>query len=188
MSDPDAAAWAQAWISGVAIIVSGAIAVFVPWNEKRLEKRREARSRLSASAARSVHGGLKVRISFRPEFLNSAIGATLKVLAPPGAYVYTDDSVYSPSQGTVSKNLGLASNPTINGVSLTRVIGSDPIEYEGFLIVTYPDERAGPNRISVEIDVLIHGNRLIQRTKLIVSPIGEVLWPGNVPNILLDQR
>ncbi len=88
MVGPDAAAWAQAYLSAAAIVVSGALAVLVPWNERRLATRREERARLDIECERSATGGLKVLITYFPQFKTYALGVSMSLLEPTDAKVY----------------------------------------------------------------------------------------------------
>lgn len=79
------AAWAQAWLSGLAIIASGAFAVLVPALEQRQRERRENRKRLAVTTTRSAPAGLAVDITYLPEFTHIGLFARVKLTAPPEA-------------------------------------------------------------------------------------------------------
>lgn len=186
----DGAAWAQAWISGAAIIISGAIAVFVPWNERRLTRRREDRARLDVDCRVSVDGGLELLIGYRPEFHHQALSVGVSLLEPDDARVYK--GVFeggSADQRPTGKKGSLATNLRYNGVGLARRPQSGASNlYQCFLFIEYPDERRGPNRARIRIDVLTHGNHLIAQHTMYVTPMDAEFWPNGAPHVLLDVR
>lgn len=82
MSD-DTAAWAQAWISGAAILASGAFAVWVPRHERKVASEAANLQRLAIDTEIFPPAGLTVLIRYRPEFWH--VGHVCKVtLLEPG--------------------------------------------------------------------------------------------------------
>ena len=181
----DAAAWAQAYLSAAAILVSGALAVFVPWNERRLARHREDRARLGIEVRRSNSGGLEVNLRYTPEFQNYAIGASITILSPSGARVYKGISTkHVADDGCVTdeRRIGaLGQNVRYNAISLQPSENTNYLYFEGLMLVEYPDERPGPFSAEVRIDILYHGNYRILSRKVRISAIDDEYYSHGGP-------
>ena len=187
----DAAAWWQAIVSGIAIIASGLIAVFVPWNERRQQRQREDRARLDIDAQCSIDGGLELFLVYRPEFHHHALSVTVQLVDPPDARLYRGRIDWDKSNGTRpkgSKNF-LATNVRYHGAPLERwEISNTPNQYVALMYVEYPDERRGPGRATVEVSIMMHGNQMIARERLDVSAMNVEFYPDGPPMLILDKR
>ncbi len=190
MSGGDAAAWWQAIIGGVAIVASGAIAVFVPWNERRQQRRREDRARLDIDARTSQDGGLQLLIIYRPEFHHHALSATVSLIEPVDARLYRGKTVWSqdPTRPTAVKG-SLATNVRYNAVPLVEWEKSRIAnQFVGFMFVEYPDERRGPATAKLRVSIMLHGNRMIAQHDVTVSAMDVEFFPNGGPNIVIDMR
>ena len=167
----DAAAWAQAYLSAAAIVFSTAIAVFVPWNERRLNRRREEAARLGIECRRSDTGGLEVVIAYTPEFQNYAVGVSMWLKSPTDARVYKGLFAGGENGANECRPDGLGESVRYNAVSLREYDNSGI--YRGCMFIEYPDERKGPLRADVELSVLIHGNYLIHKRTLHLTAIDD---------------
>lgn len=195
MAGGDAAAWAQAYLSAAAIVVSGALAVFVPWNERRLNRKRQDEGRLAVECRRSTGGGLEVTFSYTPEFQSYAVGVSVAVLEPGDARVYKGKIVehqgadgYSAFERVIG---GLGQNVRYNAISLLRTNEPSfaPETLRGVVFVEYPDEREGPFRVKARIDVLIHGNfRIFTRTMNLTAIDDEYYAQGGPIAVITGSR
>ena len=181
----DSAAWAQAYLSAAAILVSGGLAVFVPWNERRLARRREDRARLGIEVRRSNSGGLEVNLRYTPEFQNYAIGASLRIISPSDARVYKGlSSKHVAEDGCVidERVIGsLGHNVRYNAISLRPSDNTNCSYFEGLMLIEYPDERPGPFTADVQIDILYHGNYRRLSRKLRISAIDDEYYANGGP-------
>ena len=187
----ETAAWAQALISGVAILASASIAVFVPWNERRVARRREDRNRLDVEARSSPDGGLELLIAYRPEFHHGALSASISLIEPSDARLYRGVTQWpeNSSRRPVGKKGSLATNVRYHSVPLVSPLGIDPgNKYVGFMFVEYPDERRGPGRAKIEVRVLMHGNWMIARHTVSASAMDVEFYPQGAPPIVIDIR
>ena len=190
MSGSDAAAWWQAIIGGVAIVASGAIAVFVPWNERRQQRRREDRARLDIDARTSRDGGLELLIMYRPEFHHHALSATVSLLDPVDARLYRGKTIWRNDQSRPGAEKGsLANNVRYHAVPLVEWEKSRVAnQYVGFMFVEYPDERRGPGKAKLRISVMLHGNLMIARHDVTVSAMDVEFFAHGGPNVIIDMR
>ena len=190
MSGSDAAAWWQAIIGGIAIVASGAIAVFVPWNERRQQRRREDRARLDIDARTSRDGGLELLIMYRPEFHHHALSATVTLLDPGDARLYRGRTIWSNDQLRPTAEKGsLATNVRYHAVPLVEWEKSRIAnQYVGFMFVEYPDERRGPGKAKLRISVMLHGNLMIAQHDVTVSAMDVEFFPNGGPNVIIDMR
>ncbi|WP_426163891.1 hypothetical protein [Sandarakinorhabdus sp. DWP1-3-1] len=177
----DAAAWAQAYLSAAAILASGALAIFVPWNERRLTRLREQAARLGIECRRSTSGGLEIVISYVPEFHYYAIGASLYLMTPTDARVYKGQN-----EGDENIQGRLGRNVRYNAVSLLRdrKVPTQNV-HSGVMIIEYPDERSGPKSAEVRIDVLVHGNHRIFSKKIRLTAIDDQYYLNGGPTAIL---
>ena len=180
----DAAAWAQAWVSGAAILASSAIAVFVPWNERRVARNRQEQARLSVYCLTSEGDGLEVLVSYRPEFHHHALSVTLSLLEPADARVYKGEvePIGEGATKLTGRVGGLAQNVRYNGVPLIKRSEEFDGPFQGFLYVLYPDERRGPFKAKVKITILGHGNYIIAERTLQITPQNVDFWPNGAPH------
>ena len=167
--------WAQAIISGVAILASGGIAVLVPSLERRAARKREDRARLDITTTRWAPGGLRLDIRYVPEFTHTALRAYVAVKSPDtrlmlgrpvlnpapmatGGYVrYEFDGECVEGRGTVH---------------LARTDASDAFSGVMFLLSGLASEQVLKSaRIEATITNAV-GDRLLSAA-LIVSPIDE---------------
>lgn len=185
MASADAAAWAQAYLSAAAILVSGGLAVFVPWNERRLTKKREEAARLSVESSRSDTGGLRLEITYTPEFQSHAIGAMVRVIEPVDAYVFQgivfgDDPHGDHSDRVIPGKLNTLSR--YNAVSLLPYNSyGQGRSLRGVMFVEFCDQREGPTTARIEISVLRHGNYLAYKRTLRVSQSDAVRYGNGAP-------
>lgn len=182
----DVAAWAQAYLSAAAILASGALAVFVPWNERRIARQRADTARLDVECRRSKAGGLELTISYTPEFKNHSLGATVQLLEPNGARVYKgalQETRLANGEVVTERVLGaLNESVTYNAVPLLRKNHeSGPDVHQGVIFVEYPDERDGPRTAKIKINILSHGNYRIIERALRVSPINDAYYERGAP-------
>lgn len=190
MSASDAAAWWQAIIGGVAIVASGAIAVFVPWNERRHQRRREDRARLDIDARTSKDGGLELLIIYRPEFHHHALSATVNLLSPTDARLYRGKTIWpnDAKRPTATKG-SLATNVRYHAVPLIEWEGSRvDNQFAGFMFIEYPDERRGPGKAKLQISIMLHGNLMIARHEVTVSAMDVEFFPNGGPSVIIDMR
>lgn len=162
----------------------------MPWNERRHARNRETRSRLDVECRRSSEGGLELIIGYRPEFHHHALSASVSLKSPQDACVYRgqfqDDYDLGNAAGVKAE---LNEHLRYNGVALFRRDRNlDPTLFQGLVYIEYPDERRGPRRADIRIDILLHGNQLIARHNLTVSPTNEEIWSGSAPHVILDIR
>lgn len=182
MAGSEAAAWAQAYLSAAAIVLSSIIAVFVPWNERRLNRRREEAARLGIECRRSKSGGLEVSVTYVPEYQNYSVGVSLQLRSPSDAYVYKGETVKRemPDGSSVLEHvLGpLGENVRYNAISLQPASGD---AFGGVLFIEYPDKRVGPFRAKVKVTVLIHGNYLLHERTLTLTAIDDEYYGRGGP-------
>ena len=189
MTGQDEAAWAQALVSGAAIVISSLIAVFVPWNERRIVRQREERARLDVHCSVSESGGLKLLIGYLPEFHHQALSATVQLVEPKDACVYKGEPDGVEDGRIVGRIGSLANNLRYNGTPLIKYNSIEqPDLYQGFMFIEYPDERKGPVKAKVKISLLTHGNRLIAEYALDLTPDNVDFWPNGAPIAVLDYR
>lgn len=190
MPGADAAAWAQAYLSAAAIVVSGALAVFVPWNERRLARNRQDEARLNVECSRSDSTGLRLRISYLPEFRNHAVGASIEVIEPKGAFVYKGVIVGEDAYGDHSDRVvpgRLDTTLRYNAVPL--MMSSNPNlpkgTHEGVMFVEYGSDKEGPKTAKIKVSILRHGNHLIMSKTMRVSPVDEEHYVNGPPVAVL---
>lgn len=187
MTGADAAAWAQAYLSAAAIVASSVFAVMVPWNERRLNRKREERARLGVECRRSKSGGLEVVVTYVPEFQNYSVGISLQLIDPSDARVYKGKIVklmgangYSAIDHVVG---ALGENVRYNAVSLELADHNSVSRnaYRGVMFIEYPDERVGPARAKVKVSVLIHGNYLLDERTLQLTAVDDEYYARGGP-------
>jgi hypothetical protein len=191
MGASETAAWWQAIISGIAIIASGLIAVFVPWNERRVARRRADRARLDVDTRVSNNGGLELLISYKPEFHHQALSVGVTLIVPSDACLYRGQLEWPKARGERPTGVkgSLATSVRYNGVPLLMPPGGSRENiFQGFMFIEYPDERKGPSRATIQVDVLAHGNRLTAREKMEISPTDAEFYSNDPPRVLLDAR
>lgn len=107
LADPAAPAWAQAILSGVAIVASGAIAVFVPQAERERERRRTMAARIRVTASTIREDVLKVYVAFLPEERNTGVIAKITVLEPANVVAFEKflGGQYDPTTGVSAQSL-----------------------------------------------------------------------------------
>lgn len=189
MGSGDAAAWAQAYLSAAAILVSGALAVFVPWNERRLTRRREEDARLSVESSRSDTGGLRLEVTYTPQFQSHAIGVMVRVIEPTDAYVFQGVVVGETSSGDFSEQVvpgKLGTLSRYNAVSLLpNLVFANDAALRGVLFVEFGDEREGPRTALIEIGILRHYNYLASKRKMRVSQSDTGYYGNGAPIVVI---
>lgn len=152
----NAAAWAQAWLSGLAIIASGTLAVYVPWYERRLIRIRSARDRLSITTRRNAGGGLLIQVSYKPRHLNVGTEARVSLVGQsaqrlhPGLKLTKDQSLHR-ALFAVIDNVTLPGERAVR-VRLTHDRLVDPPDiYTGAVFVLDPATADVKSLIAVEI-------------------------------------
>ncbi len=189
MGSGDAAAWAQAYLSAAAILVSGALAVFVPWNERRLTRRREEDARLSVESSRSDTGGLRLEVTYTPQFQSHAIGVMVRVIEPTDAYVFQGVVVGETSSGDFSEQVvpgKLGTLSRYNAVSLLpNLVFANDAALRGVLFVEFGDEREGPRTALIEIGILRHYNYLASKRTMRVSQSDTGYYGNGAPIVVI---
>ncbi len=190
MAGADAAAWAQAYLSAAAIVVSGGLAVLVPWNERRLARKRQEESRLNVQCERSDSTGLRLRISYLPEFRNHAVGANIEVIEPKGAYVFQGVILGQNEYGDHSDRVipgRLDTTLRYNAVPLLETNNRDLPRgtHEGIMFIEYDLDRTGPKTAKIKVSILRHGNHLVMSKIMRVSPIDETHYQDGPPVAIL---
>ncbi|KQY92215.1 hypothetical protein ASD21_12355 [Caulobacter sp. Root1455] len=107
-----AAAWPQADLSALAILASGAFAVWVPARERRAKVREENRRRLKVSTFRSEPAGLRIEIEYLPEFTHIGLNARVTLKCPANAVLHHTRTESNPAQVSVLYGLTTSRNPS----------------------------------------------------------------------------
>ena len=178
----DIAAWAQACVSGVAILVSGAIAVFVPWNERRIARKRDEDARLDVECRHDAVGGLELLFIYRPQFHNASLSLSVTLVEPADAKLFKGEMTDLSSEipDVRGKATDLAQRDVRrNAITLKRVRESD--DYRGLMYVRYGDERSGPDSAKIIVHVLKHGNYLITESKLHITAQDSIYHVRDAP-------
>ena len=171
------AAWAQAYLSGAAILASGAFAVLIPLIERRQIAKREARARLNITTTRWAPNSLKLEIHYVPEFTHVGLSANVLLLSPnirlvrgrpclnpapighPGNYVrYEFDGPFIGNQGQV------------------RLLRSDDGIFTGVMFLQPGDESLATAILSeanIRVAIVTDSGEVLQTTSLHVSPIDD---------------
>ncbi|WP_332768556.1 hypothetical protein [Phenylobacterium sp.] len=143
------AAWAQAILSGVAILASGVFAVLVPYFERRTTERQEHERRLKLRTSERFEGGILIQVRYFP--IDHHVGLTCMMH-------FIDDSE---AKITVWPN-GIVHNRTAT-FALERIASGDDNEYGG--IVSYePPARRSPVEATIEVRIRTDfGQQLLRR-------------------------
>jgi hypothetical protein len=98
LASQTAAAWAQAILSALAIIVAGLFAVWVPYRERKITAKSESRARLKITTTTFAPAGLQLVLTYEPEFQHVGIFARVTLLSPDGAKLKEGKQGTAPAQ------------------------------------------------------------------------------------------
>jgi hypothetical protein len=170
------AAWAQAWLSGAGILISGGFAVLVPYLERRGRRKDENRKRLRVTTTRSEPSGLRVELGYDPEFTHVGLVARVTLLSPE-ALLRMMDPVVNPAMVGDSHSYLRVSGAAVDGVAHLRLarLDRDGSFEGGLLILPLPENTNGTiNKATLRIEVRTDVGQRLLATTFKVSAVDEV--------------
>lgn len=175
LADPSAPAWAQAVLSGLAIVASGAFAVIVPQLDRDRERRRASAGRLKITANTYREDVLRIFVEYIPEERSAGVMARISVLEPANLVFFEKfgGGVRDRIAGTVTPQ----SLPELQTLSRTiqlrfetdRQIYGDSVGCAVFLVPNNGEQWDRKARIRVQAWTDVAPKLLSERT-LYVSP------------------
>lgn len=174
--------WAQAWISGAAILASGGFAIWVPWRERRISRRLADSQRFGVETERFPPAGLSLTIRYRPEFWHVGISCRVTLLNPRQAQLVPMRSVVN--SGQVIGGGYFREEPDgvyVEGFGPIRLLRDAEGILSGSVRVMPPlsDGNAIVKGARLRFEIITDAGDDIYRTELTVSPIDRT--PSDVP-------
>jgi len=173
----DAAAWAQAWLSGAAILASGVFAVWVPRHERRVAREASDRQRLSVETERFPPAGLYVTFRYRPEFWHVGLTCRVTLLEPKDAQFIGMRLALNSGQMTDGSHVLMEPDgPFIGGVSPVKLIRDGRETVFGSLRLLPPlhDTNAILPKARLRFEIVTDAGDTLYETEMLVSPIERV--------------
>lgn len=165
----------QAAVAAIAIVVSGVIAVAVPWNDRRKQQQRENRARLNITTTVWEPAGLQLELAYKPEFTHVGLSGRLRLIEPRGVLktMYMVSNPPLTDLGHLRFELGGAFT---GGGGQIRLVRRDVDSLFGGAIVILPPGGAHSpadalKRARVEVQVVTDDGEQLLKTKLTVTPI-----------------
>jgi hypothetical protein len=168
------AAWAQAYLTGAAILVSGILAVLVPYWERRSARKREESARLDITTTRWPSDGLRLEIAYRPEFTNMGISATISVRSSDDARLILGRPSTNPvPMGNGSRIRHEMAGPFIGNSGQVRLLPLDDYEVFTGVVFLLPSDasKSGLQTAHISVRILTAAGGELLKHELIVSPI-----------------
>ena len=168
------AAWAQAYLTGAAILVSGILAVLVPYWERRFARKREEFARLDITTTRWSSDGLRLEIAYRPAFTHMGISATITVHSPNDARLVLGRPTTNPApMGNGSHIRHEMAGPFIGNSGRVRLLPLDDYEvFTGVMFLLPSDTfKSGLQTAHISVRILTAAGGELLKHELIVSPI-----------------
>lgn len=179
MDEAAKAAWAQAILSGLAILFSSGFAVWVPWRERRAKAHEENRRRLNVTTLRSAPSGLRIEIGYLPEFTHIGLKARVTLKSPAGAVLHHTRPETNPAPIDGNYLRHVLDGAAIDGTAVVRLSRLDNEEAFSGVVLLLPshDAAASPASIIPKANIVFDietdaGERLLS-VPLEVSPIDE---------------
>ena len=176
--DATSVQWAQICVSGVAILASGCIAVYVPHRARQLQRNKENRGRLNVTTTRSEPSSLRLDIAYQSEFAHDGIFARVTLNAPLGARMSVMSFTTGPAMvGNRHQRLNSGGGTTfgVAHVPLVRLDREGP--FSGGMLVLPIDDLTVIYRAKLRFEILTQSEERLLRVDLSVSPTDEILRP-----------
>ena len=175
LSTEVAAAWAQALLSGAAIAFSGFFAVWVPRQERKAQRERESRSRFDVTTTRFEPAGLRLDISYRPEFNHVGIYARVTLLSPPDAQLMAMRMATNPAPINGRHVRHEPDGVCLDGIGYARLVQFDNEDaLSGVLLLLPPMTSNSPlAKARLRFEIWTDSKALLLSDELEVSPIDE---------------
>lgn len=169
--------WAQAWISGAAILASGVFAVWVPWRERRIQDREANRRRFDVDTERFQPSGLTVNITYQPEFNHIGLACRVTLLAPEAAQLVKMREAFNPGTMVQSGHvIQEAAGVFIGGVGVAQLQRAPTgVLFGSVRILPPPNTGIVIEKARLRFEIISDSGERLYRVDLSVSPVDRTI-------------
>jgi hypothetical protein len=171
-----------AWVQAVGALVGIGIAIYLPWNDRKIDREERASSRLQITTSRRADSGLlQVHFRYDPEQKHSGLEIVVSIVSPKSAYLFDGQRVltYSTAGGRPFMRAEINSIERRSEVSVLLTCGfGDPDDALRAVIFVAGPEGWAIDRAELDVSVRTTADaQQLMARRLWVSPVDAAIAP-----------